>query len=79
MPEPYPPEFRRRALDLVASGRTVREVAASLGSPNRAQWIFAAGDTFRDFIEVAGTDPVNSRLAAAPERSRHGREPNRPS
>lgn len=30
MPKPYPPEFRRRALDLVASGRAVRDVAASL-------------------------------------------------
>jgi transposase-like protein len=29
--KPYPPEFRRRALDLVASGRSVREVAAMLG------------------------------------------------
>jgi hypothetical protein len=24
-PKPYPPEFRRRALDLVASGRSVRD------------------------------------------------------
>ncbi|RAY10649.1 IS3 family transposase [Actinomadura craniellae] len=31
MPKPYPPEFRRRALDLLESGRSVREVAASLG------------------------------------------------
>src|SRR5215472_1620765 len=31
MPRPYPPEFRRRALDLVESGRSVRDVAASLG------------------------------------------------
>jgi putative transposase len=31
MPRPYPPEFRRRALDLVGSGRTVRDVAVSLG------------------------------------------------
>ena len=31
MPRPYPPEFRRRALDLIESGRTVRDVAASLG------------------------------------------------
>lgn len=30
MPKPYPPEFRRRALDLVATGRSVRDVAASL-------------------------------------------------
>jgi putative transposase len=31
VPKPYPPEFRRRALDLLESGRPVREVAASLG------------------------------------------------
>ena len=31
MPKPYPSEFRRRALDLVESGRTVRDVAAMLG------------------------------------------------
>ncbi len=33
MPRPYPPEVRRRALDLVASGRTFRDVAASLHRP----------------------------------------------
>ncbi|WHT22973.1 transposase [Crossiella sp. CA-258035] len=31
MPKPYPPEFRRRALDLLESGRSVLDVAASLG------------------------------------------------
>lgn len=31
MPKPYPPEFRRRTLDLLESGRPVREIAASLG------------------------------------------------
>ena len=31
MPKPYPPQFRRRALDLLESGRPVREIAASLG------------------------------------------------
>jgi transposase-like protein len=31
MPKPYSPEFRRRALDLVASGRAVVEVAELLG------------------------------------------------
>jgi transposase-like protein len=31
MPKPYPPEFRRKALDLVASGRTVVEVVELLG------------------------------------------------
>ncbi|WP_185028572.1 transposase [Actinomadura coerulea] len=31
VPKPYPPEFRRRALDLLESGRSVRDVAAALG------------------------------------------------
>ena len=31
VPKPYPLEVRRRALDLLASGRTVRDVATSLG------------------------------------------------
>ncbi|MGI5200202.1 transposase [Spirillospora sp. CA-108201] len=31
MPKPYPPEFRRKALDLVESGQNVREAAAALG------------------------------------------------
>lgn len=31
MPRSYPPEFRRRVLDLVASGRKVAEVAQLLG------------------------------------------------
>lgn len=31
VPKPYPPEFRRRALDLLESGRSVREVATSWG------------------------------------------------
>jgi len=31
MPRSYPPEFRRKVLDLIAAGRTVAEVAADLG------------------------------------------------
>ncbi len=31
MPKAYPPEFRRRALDLVQAGRSVVQVAADLG------------------------------------------------
>ncbi|XNL82088.1 transposase [Actinomadura madurae] len=30
VPKPYPPEFRRRALELLESGRSVRDMAASL-------------------------------------------------
>jgi len=31
MPKPYPPEFRRKVLDLLAAGRSVGSVAADLG------------------------------------------------
>jgi transposase-like protein len=31
MPEPKPPEFRRRALDLVAQGNPLSQVARDLG------------------------------------------------
>jgi transposase-like protein len=31
MPRSYPPEYRRRVLDLIESGRSVVEVAADLG------------------------------------------------
>ena len=31
MPRSYPPEFRRRVLDLLAAGRSVTEVAEALG------------------------------------------------
>lgn len=31
MPKAYPPEFRRKVLDLLDAGRTVTEVAADLG------------------------------------------------
>ena len=31
MPRTYPPEFRRKVLDLVNAGRPIADVAASLG------------------------------------------------
>ena len=31
MPKPYPPEFRRKVLDLLAAGRSVAAVASDLG------------------------------------------------
>ena len=70
MPRPYPPEFRRRALDLVESGRTVRDVAASLGIAESClhRW------RHRDLIDrglKAGTTAVESaELAAARRRIR---------
>ena len=36
MPKRYPPEFRRRVLELVKAGRSVAEVAADLGVSSQA-------------------------------------------
>jgi putative transposase len=70
MPRPYPPEVRRRALDLVESGRTVRDVAASLGI---AEWCLHRW-RHRDLIDCglkAGTTAAESaELAAARQRIR---------
>ena len=74
MPKPYPPEFRRRALDLVASGRTVVEVAELLGiaqarGPRRAgesmlKW--GDGEVHGDFRSPGDA----SRMSRSP--STHG-------
>jgi len=44
MPQPYPAEFRPRALDLVYSGRTVREVARTLGISENCLYGWKARD-----------------------------------
>ena len=38
---PYPPEFRREAVQLVLAGRSVRDVAESLGCSERSlhHWV----------------------------------------
>ena len=49
VPRPYPSEFRRRALDLVESGRPVRDVAASLGIAESGLYLWR----HRDLIDRA--------------------------
>lgn len=40
MPRSYPPEFRRKVLDLVASGRKVAEVARLLGISDQTIYVW---------------------------------------
>lgn len=40
MPRPYPPEFRRRVLALVAAGRPVAQVAADLQISEQAIYLW---------------------------------------
>jgi transposase-like protein len=74
-PRPYPPEFCRRALDLVASGRTVRDAAASLGIAESC----LHGWTSRDMIDRGlrpGITPSESTELAAHRRTRELEEEN---
>ena len=70
MPNPYPPEFRRRALDLVASGRTVRHVAASLGIAESCPYRWKSRDLIDRGLKPGSTTTGSAELAAAQRRIR---------
>src|SRR5207249_3161557 len=44
MPRRYPPEFRRKVLDLIEAGRAVAEVAADLGVSGQTIYNWRAQD-----------------------------------
>ena len=70
MPGPYPPEFRRRALDLAGSGRTVRDVAASLGIAGSCLHRWRHRDLVDHGLKPGATAPGSADLVAARERIR---------
>jgi transposase-like protein len=70
MPRPYPPEFRRRALDLLESGRTVRDVAASLGIAESCLHRWRHRDLVDRGLKPGATARESTELAAARERIR---------
>lgn len=70
MPRPYPPEFRRRALDLVESGRTVRDVAASLGIAESCLHRWRHRDLVDRGLKAGTTAQESAELAAARTRIR---------
>jgi transposase-like protein len=43
MPKRYPPEFRRKVLDLVASGRRVAQVAVDLDISEQTIYAWCSG------------------------------------
>ena len=70
MPRPYPPEFRRRALDLVESGRTVRDVAASLGIAESCLHRWRHRDLVDRGLKPGATAQESAELVASRERIR---------
>jgi transposase len=68
MPRSYPPEFRRKVLDLVASGRKVAEVAQLLGISDQTVYVWRRQHLI-DTGQLPGTNSSDqSELAAARKR-----------
>ncbi|WP_327743537.1 transposase [Streptomyces europaeiscabiei] len=68
MPRSYPPEFRRRVLDLVSSGRKVAEVAQLLGISDQTIYVWRRQHLI-DTGQLPGTNSSDlSELAAARKR-----------
>ena len=70
MPQPYPSEFRRRALDVVHSGRTVREVARTLGISENCLYRWKSRDLVDRGLKDGQTSGQTAELREARKRIR---------
>lgn len=77
MPKSYSPEFRRRALDLVASGRTVREVAATLGIAESCLYGWKSRNLIDRGLKAGTTSAESAELDRAYQRIRELEEENK--
>jgi transposase-like protein len=68
MPKGYPAEFRRRALDLVRSGRRVAEVASELGISEQAIYNWRKQDAIDRGERTGLTTGDREELIAARRR-----------
>jgi transposase-like protein len=66
----YPPEFRRRVLDLVEAGRKVTEVAHDLGISVQTIYNWRRQDRIDRGLETGLTTAEKAELAAARKRIR---------
>jgi len=66
----YPAEFRQRVLELVASGRSVRDVARDLGISEQSIYIWRRQDRIDRGEEAGLTSGERAELLAAKRRIR---------
>jgi transposase-like protein len=66
----YPPEFRRRVLDLVEAGRKVAEVAEDLGISVQTIYNWRRQDRIDRGLESGMSSAEKAELAAARKRIR---------
>jgi transposase-like protein len=69
MPRSYPPEFRRKVLDLVASGRKVAEVAQLLGISDQTIHVWRRQHRIDTGQEPGITSSDHAELVAARRRT----------
>lgn len=68
MPKRYPPEFRRKVLDLVAAGRRVAQVATDLDISEQTIYVWRRQELI-DTGQLPGTTSAeNAELVAARRR-----------
>ena len=66
----YPPEFRRRVVDLVEGGRKVSEVAVELGVSEQTIYTWRRQARIDSGLEAGVTTAEQAELAAARRRIR---------
>ena len=64
----YPPEFRRRVVDLVEAGRTVTDVARDLGVSNQTIYTWRRQEQIDRGLVPGLTSPERAELTAAKRR-----------
>ena len=64
----YPPEFRRKVLDLIAAGRPVVDVARDLGISAQAIYTWRRQDRIDKGLEPGLSSAEKSELTAAKRR-----------
>jgi transposase-like protein len=68
MPYRYPPEFRRKVLDLVAAGRSVASIAADLGVSDQTIYTWRKQELIDTGVEPGSTTVEAAELRAAKRR-----------
>jgi transposase-like protein len=66
----YPPEFRRRVLDLVEAGRRIAEVANDLGISDQTIYTWRRQDRIDRGLEAGMSSAEKAELVAARKRIR---------
>jgi transposase-like protein len=64
----YPPEFRRKVLDLVASGRSITDVARDLGISAQSIYVWRRQDQIDKGLEPGLNSAERAELSAAKQR-----------